>query len=108
MPSRADDLSQRATLKTEGNTMTTTILHANVQRHRFAQHAGAVLTGLIPAAWRRVAQALGPVAAPTEGESAAREAQRVRALAYTYAKSDPGFAADLYAAAARHEALHAD
>jgi hypothetical protein len=33
----------------------------------------------------------------------AREAQRVRSLAKAWEQSDPGFAADLYAAAARHE-----
>ena len=36
------------------------------------------------------------------------EAQKVRNLAYTYSKTDPGFAADLYAAAARHEGLYAE
>ena len=42
------------------------------------------------------------------GEAAAREAQSVRELASSYSKTDPGFAADLYAAAARHEGLYAD
>jgi hypothetical protein len=32
-----------------------------------------------------------------------REAAEVRALAHSYRKTDPGFAADLYAAADRHE-----
>jgi hypothetical protein len=82
--------------------MTTAMLHANVQRSRFAQHVYATLTGLIPTALR----ALG--APRSAAESAAIEAQRVRALAYSYSKTDPGFAADLYAAAARHEGLHAD
>ena len=41
-------------------------------------------------------------------ESAAIEARNVRNLAHACAKSDPGFAADLYAAAARHEGQHAD
>jgi len=38
----------------------------------------------------------------------AREAASVRALANTYMKTDPGFAADLYAAADRHEQIDAD
>ncbi|NDY90988.1 hypothetical protein [Ideonella livida] len=33
----------------------------------------------------------------------AQEAEAVRSLAREHEKSDPGFAADLYAAAARHE-----
>jgi hypothetical protein len=37
-------------------------------------------------------------------ENAAREAAKVRELADTYRRSDPGFASDLYAAANRHEA----
>lgn len=35
----------------------------------------------------------------------ADEARAVRHLAERYAKTDPGFAADLYAAAARHEGM---
>lgn len=35
--------------------------------------------------------------------SRAEEIAAVRALAERYARTDPGFAADLYAAAARHE-----
>ena len=35
----------------------------------------------------------------------AREAQEVRAIAQRWERSDPGFAADLYAAASRHEGL---
>lgn len=38
--------------------------------------------------------------------SPAEEASRVRDLASTYAKADPGFAADLYAAADRYERAH--
>jgi hypothetical protein len=36
----------------------------------------------------------------------AQEAQQVRELAWSYRQSDPGFAADLSAAADRHEQLH--
>jgi hypothetical protein len=35
-----------------------------------------------------------------------QEAQQVRELAWSYRQSDPGFAADLAAAADRHEQLH--
>ena len=34
------------------------------------------------------------------------EAAQVRALAWSYMNSDPGFAADLFAAADRHESTH--
>jgi hypothetical protein len=81
--------------------MTTATLHADVQRSRFAQHALATLASLIPASLRAPA-------ARSASESAALEAQKVRRLAYSYSKTDPCFAADLYAAAARHEGLHAD
>jgi hypothetical protein len=80
--------------------MNTATLHSNVQRSRFAQHAFAALTGLIPGARRAVDR--------TPSEAAAFEAQKVRDLAYSYSKTDPGFASDLYAAAARHEGLHAE
>lgn len=76
--------------------MTTAILHAEVQRSRFAQHLAAFFSGLISPTARNAT------------ESAAVEAQKVRNLASTYAKTDPGFAADLYAAAARHEGLYAE
>ena len=43
-------------------------------------------------------------AAPVR-RSRATEAEQVRELARRYQLTDPGFAADLYAAAARHEGL---
>ena len=87
--------------------MTATALHADVQRSRFVHHAFAAIAGMFPALvpWPRDhAHSEPPLGAV---ESAAREAAQVRELAYAYSKTDPGFAADLYAAAARHEALHA-
>ena len=39
---------------------------------------------------------------------AAREAEALRAYAHTFEKTDRGFAADLYAAANRHESLGAE
>lgn len=88
--------------------MTTATLHTDVERSRFAHHALAALGSLIPAALRRTSDALQAVQAPTRAQTAAIEAQRVRDLAYTYSKTDPGFASDLYAAAARHEGLYID
>jgi hypothetical protein len=40
-------------------------------------------------------------------DDAVRDAAGVRALAYRHLKTDPGFAADLFAAADRHERLNA-
>lgn len=77
--------------------MNTAILHADVQRHRFIQHAIAAVTDRLP-------RALRP--AQPDVSSSVREAQNVRAMAYAVSKTDPGFAADLYAAAARHEGLN--
>lgn len=61
-------------------------------------------------AWRGVLQAaasrFGLRAAGADGAAAAktaRELAAVRALADRYRRSDPGFASDLYAAAARYE-----
>jgi hypothetical protein len=81
--------------------MTTAILHADVRRSRFLGHALAALTQLLPSTLR----ASTANARRHGADSAAYEAQRVRELAHSYANTDPGFAADLYAAAARHEGL---
>jgi hypothetical protein len=40
---------------------------------------------------------------PAQPQSASEEADEVRALARSVAETDPGFASDLFAAAARHE-----
>lgn len=56
------------------------------------------------ALWRAVAD-LGR-GAPPKGKSPAQEAQDVRELAWSYRQSDPGFAADLAAAADRHEQVN--
>ena len=86
--------------------MTTTTLQLKVQRGRFAHHALTALAGLIPSALRSGATR---VTTPLSiSEAASLEAAKVRELAYQYSKTDPGFASDLYAAASRHEALHAD
>jgi hypothetical protein len=75
---------------------TTTSMHLKVQRSRFAHHALTALAGILPDLLRSAPQA----------STAAREAAAVREMAYAYAKTDPGFADDLYAAANRHEAAH--
>lgn len=54
--------------------------------------------------WRGVA-AMARSAAP-RARTPGQEAQEVRELARTYRQSDPGFAADLAAAADRHEQSH--
>lgn len=88
--------------------MTTVTMHADVQRTRFVQHTLAALSGVarsilnLPLSAGQIAPNL------TAAESASLEAQKVRNLAHSYSKTDPGFASDLYAAAARHEGLHAD
>lgn len=51
---------------------------------------------------------LRPANGPTATDLASQQAQEVREMARTYQHTDPGFAADLYAAAARHEGLIAD
>jgi hypothetical protein len=85
--------------------MTTAILHSNVQRSRFVHHALAALASLTQPIWSAPVRAARPSAGLTTAEAASLEAQKVRELAYSYSKTDPGFAADLYAAAARHEGL---
>jgi len=88
--------------------MTTITLHANVQRGRFAQHALAALSSLATSVWSLPLRATQSTPRLSAAESASLEAQKVRDLAHSYSKTDPGFAADLYAAAARHEGLNGD
>lgn len=45
------------------------------------------------------------MAQPARRSSRGEDAAAVRAMAYRVQGTDPGFAADLYAAAARHEGL---
>lgn len=67
---------------------------------RGSRYAAAIFLAL----WRAVAD-LGR-SAPPRAKSPAREAQEVREMAWSYRQSDPGFAADLAAAADRHERLN--
>jgi len=83
--------------------MTTTTLQLEVQRSRFANLLLAALGAAVPATLGSLLgrDRAGPPA--SAADKAAREAQAVRDLARSYQKTDPGFAADLYAAASRHE-----
>jgi len=85
--------------------MTTATLHSNVQRSRFVQHALSAVSNLAFSSWALPLRSVELKRALTPGEITSLEAQKVRDLAYSYSKTDPGFAADLYAAAARHEGL---
>jgi hypothetical protein len=67
---------------------------------RGSRYAALVFIAL----WRTLA-GLGR-SAPSRGKSPAQEAQAVRELAWSYRETDPGFAADLEAAADHHEQLH--
>ncbi|MEO8057271.1 MAG: hypothetical protein ABI671_03020 [Burkholderiales bacterium] len=84
--------------------MNTTTLHLKVQRSRFSHHAVATLAGMAPASLRSWFTSAPLVL--TAANKAQQEAQKVRNMAYAYSNTDPGFASDLYAAAARHESLH--
>ena len=84
--------------------MNTTTLHLKVQRSRFSHHALATLARFAPAALRSWFT-LEPLVL-SAADKASLEAQKVRDMAHSYSKTDPGFASDLYAAAARHEGLH--
>jgi len=86
--------------------MSTATLHAHVQRRRFADHTWAALSGWLPAFLRPAATAPRTIVRRSAADAASLEAQKVRDLAQHYAKTDPGFASDLFAAAARHEGLH--
>jgi hypothetical protein len=88
--------------------MNTVTLHAEVQRSRFAQLALGTLTSLVPTFLRLPFQAVPSTSTLSAAEVVRIEAQNVRELADSYSKTDPGFAADLYAAAARHEGVHVD
>ena len=81
--------------------MTTTTLHYEIERSRFANLLLAALGAAVPATLANLLRRDTPPV--SESDKAGREAEAVRELARSYAKTDPGFAADLFAAAARHE-----
>jgi len=85
--------------------MTTSTLHFEVERSRFANLLLAALGAAVPAT---LANLLGRdrIESATPVDKATLEAHAVREMARSYAKTDPSFAADLYAAADRHETLN--
>jgi hypothetical protein len=87
--------------------MSTTTVHGRIQRERVLRHASAPITGLANALWRVVARAYLDLQAAHTAHAQARrvadETAEARSLAQHYAKTDPGFAADLSAAVMRHE-----
>ena len=83
--------------------MTTTAIHMQVQRSRFAHHVLAALVALLPARLRAPTGDKTLVTIAAKKRATAHEAEQVRQMANTYSRTDPGFAADLYAAAMRHE-----
>ena len=84
--------------------MTTSTLHYEVERSRFTNLLLAALGAAVPATLGSLFGRDRSTSA-NPADRAAIEAQAVREMARSYAKTDPGFAADLYAAAARHEGL---
>lgn len=83
--------------------MTTTALHMKVQRSRFAHHLLAAMVAVLPATLRALTGDKKLMTISAKEGATAREAEQVRRMANTYSRTDPGFAADLYAAAMRHE-----
>ena len=90
--------------------MSSTTLHSPRYAPARPQAVGVALRELAAAAHqvlRAATAALKQRRTPAqEALSPAEEASRVRELAGTYLKTDPGFAADLYAAADRYERVH--
>jgi hypothetical protein len=82
--------------------MFSTILEPPVHGNRSsAGKASAPRTWVAAAAQRLAGRGTTPVALAQRDR--AREAEALRALAYTYRATDRGFADDLYTAAERHE-----
>ena len=87
--------------------MLTTTFHGRIQRERALRLAMSLVTGFALAFWHGVLQAVldlqAAQAAHAQARRVLRETAEARALALRYATIDPGFAADLRAAVARHE-----
>jgi hypothetical protein len=66
-------------------------------------HTVRQISAVLQSGWRLLSRSLASTTAKVRSRAA--EAAEVRALAQRWQKTDPGFAADLYAAAARHEGL---
>ena len=80
--------------------MTPTTFNVPAVREAFVPRGARLAAGLFVRALRWLGSPAAPRVQSRSGEAAA-----VRALAYEVQHTDPGFAADLYAAAARHESL---
>ena len=88
--------------------MTTTAMHRKLERGRLTRHLKSTPASAAPCAWREARGAsVRPVlsAADAAAVKVTTEAQRVREMVYACGKTDPGFVADLCAAASRHDAL---
>ena len=79
-----------------------------LQRSRFAHHVVEALAQFVAAPLRFFQGASTAAPALSAADRAAREAQAVRNMARSYLRTQPGFAADLAAAADRHERQHAE
>ena len=86
--------------------MTTSTLHLKLQRSRFTQHALDALTAFLAAPLRSLQGTRTLAPAQSAADKAAREAQEVRDMARSFMRTQPGFAADLAAAADHHELKH--
>jgi len=90
-----------ATLSKKDLIMTTLSIQAHTLTRSFQPLGARVAAGL----FSRLLSAFTASVSPSEAQSRADEAEHVRSLARRMQATDPGFAADLYAAAARHEGL---
>jgi hypothetical protein len=81
--------------------MFSTTLESPVHGNRSSAGKASALRTWLAAARRLVERRAAPPVPAARDR--AREAAAVRALAHTYRNTDRGFAADLYAAADRHE-----
>lgn len=79
-------------------------LEANMIEEASAESSAMATAPKATGLWDAVAGLKFWGSKPARELSAAEEAEEVRALARSVADTDPGFASDLFAAAARHEA----
>jgi hypothetical protein len=83
--------------------MADTTMNLDGVDRRFSPTGSGVLRPVLGAMARAILRALEAGRARRAVMASARESASVRALAHRYRESDRGFAADLYAAADRHE-----
>jgi len=87
--------------------MTTQIRQTFDSPLRPAPGIATLIAASISRAYAYVTALLGDSMRPS-AESPAEAAARLRAYAHSVSSREPAFAADLYAAADRHEVLHGD